>query len=105
MNNTGTITPVVGMGATEYVGSDRYPNTIVKVITPKKIIVQRDNFTRTDKIRLTKEQEYVYSRNGEASFVTVSLRKNGRWVTEGQKANGGIGFEIGYRRAYLDPSF
>ena len=105
MNKTETMTPVVGMGATEYVGSDRYPNTIVKVITPKKIIVQRDNFTRTDKNGLSESQEYVYSRNGEAYFVTVSLRKNGRWVVEGQKAKGGIGFEIGYRRAYLDPSF
>jgi len=40
------VIPEVGMGATEHVGSDRYrvcrPYTIVEVITPRKIVVQRD---------------------------------------------------------------
>lgn len=52
------VTPEVGMGATEVVGSDRYPYTIVKVVNPKKIVVQRDDYRRTDNNGQSELQTY-----------------------------------------------
>lgn len=98
------VQPEVGMGATEGVGSDRYPFTIIEVRSPTTIVVQRDNFTRTDKNGFSESQTYEYSPCPEATKVVVTKRKSGRWVRRGQKGHYG-GFGIGHREAYQDPSF
>jgi hypothetical protein len=105
MNTKEEVIPVVGMGVTEYVGSDRYSYTIVEVITPRKIVVQPDSCVRTDKNGLSEIQEYTYTSCPDASKTIVTKRKNGRWVQVGEPMVGGRGFGVGYRKAYQDPSF
>ena len=57
-----------------------------KVAQQSQIIVQRDNAKRTDKNGMSETQQYEYTANPEARKVTVTLRKNGRWVTQGESA-------------------
>lgn len=95
----------VGTGATAHVGSDRYPYTVVEVISDKKLVVQRDEFRRTDSNGFSESQTYEYTANPDAEKVVITLRGNGRWVRQGESAKGGTGFSIGHRSAYQDPSF
>lgn len=96
-----TTKPEVGMGATEILGSDKYAYTIVKVCTPRKILVQQDTATRTDDRGDSTNQEYSYERNPEAPLVSVTLRKNGQW----RKSKEDILFRLGVRREYYDYNF
>lgn len=95
----------VGMGVTEYVGSDRYPYTVVEILSPKRIVVQRDNFRRTDNRGFSEQQDYVYEPDPNGSRYTITLRKNGLWYKVGEQMYRGGGFWVGERRAYQDPSF
>ena len=99
------VTPEVGMGATYYVGSDRYPFTIVEVVNEKTLVIQADEFKRIDKNGFSESQEYTYSPNPEARKIVITKRKTGRWVEKGQSSDCGSGYGIGHRRAYQDPSF
>lgn len=94
----------VGDGATKSVGSDRYPFTVVEVVSPKKIKVQGDSFRRTDSNGLSESQTYEYTPNPDARIVVLTLRKNGRWIEQGESLNGSR-YYIGARNAYQDPSF
>lgn len=94
----------VGIGATEIVGSDRYPYTVVEVLSDKKIVVQADDYKRTDKNGMSESQTYEYTPNPNSLRVVVTLRKNGRWVREGESGKG-RGFAIGHRDAHQDPHF
>jgi hypothetical protein len=98
------VEPMVGMGATEQVGSDRYPYTVVEVVNNRTIIVQRDNYVRTDNNGLSESQQYDYSPDRTGRRVTLTLRNNFRWVEKGQPAKYGR-FGIGHRSAYQDPSY
>jgi hypothetical protein len=94
----------VGMGATKYVGSDRYPFTVVKILSPKRIVVQMDKATRTDSNGLSEQQEYQYEPNPNGSEYTISLRKDGRWYEVGQPAKWTC-FIVGHRSMHQDPHF
>lgn len=97
-------TPEVGMGATYGVGSDCYPYTIVEILSPRRIVVQADSYTALPgNDPFSENQSYEYFRNPQGHLVTLSLRKNGRWVPVGQSNYGG--FAIGHRRFYQDPCF
>lgn len=98
------VTPKVGMGATQGVGSDRYPFTVVEVINDRKIVVQGDSYRRTDSNGLSESQSYEYTPNPDAQRIVVTKRKNGRWYEQGQPMGHGA-FNIGHRSAYQDPSF
>lgn len=97
-------TPQVGMGATEYVGSDRYPYTVILIVSPKKIVVRRDDFRRTDNNGMSESQTYDYIQTPDGEETTLTLRRNGRWVPEGTAMKDGHWF-IGERSAYQDPCF
>ena len=97
-----TIIPVVGMGVTQGVGSDRYPFTVVEVINERRIVVQADEFVRTDHNGLSESQEYSYTPNPDARKIVLSKRKSGVW-REVRTSDGN--FYPGHREAYLDPSF
>jgi hypothetical protein len=106
MNNVPTITPEVGMGVTMSVGSDRYPYTIVEVINPsKKIIIQEDTARLVEGSAMSEHQKYEYAPNPEGKLVTLTKRKFGKWVTQGESVYGGSRFYLGERAQYLDPSF
>lgn len=93
----------VGIGVTEGVGSDRYPYTVVEVRrNGRELVIQRDEFRRTDQNGLSESQEYEYTPNPEGSKVTITLRHDGRYRRKGEDR--GL-FTIGHREAYQDPSF
>lgn len=93
--------PVVGMGATLISWSDRYPYTIIQVITDRKIVVQEDNATRIDSNGVSESQNYEYSPNPDGQTYTLTKRKNGQWKV----SKDGTKFAIGYRSKYYDYSF
>jgi hypothetical protein len=96
--------PQIGMGATIAIGTDAYPATIV-AIKGKKVLVQMDEYRRTDKNGISEDQKYEYYPNPNAPTKTFTLRKNGRFVIEGDSMNSSVRMYIGSRRAYQDPSF
>lgn len=97
--------PELGMGATHIGWTDRHPYTIVAVISPKEIVVQEDNYTRTGKNGMSESQAYEFIPNPEAEKIPVTLRKNGKWIQSGQSMKNGRKFVIGYRDKYHDYSF
>ena len=93
------------MGVTKYVGSDRYPFTVIQILSPKRIVVQEDKATRTDTNgAFTESQKYDYEPDPEGSTHTISLRKNGHWYEMGQPAKWTF-YTVGTRNKHLDPHF
>ncbi len=97
--------PKVGDGATEYCWSDRHAYTIVEVVSPTCIRVQRD----IAKCLSYEQQTYSYEPDPSAVVqvlvLTVTKRyPDGKWVrkTDGFRGNG---FVIGRRSEHRDPSF
>jgi hypothetical protein len=96
----------VGDGATYHCGSDRYPFTVIRVISGTRLVLQEDRATRVDKTGpYTESQEYTYDRDENGKLVTVSRRKNGGWYEVGQPVSVGLRYSIGHREAYQDPHF
>ncbi len=108
MANSRQTVPAVGMGATALLYSDRHAGTIVDLITNKagKVVGfywQRDNATRTDKLGMTDSgQQYAFTPNTDAARVKVTLRKNGRWVQDGENLRTGRAYTIGTRDEFYD---
>lgn len=50
----------VGMGATEMMYSDREPYTVQKIVSPSRVIVTKDKWTRVDSNGRSECQEYAY---------------------------------------------
>jgi len=98
-----SITPEVGMACTILMWSDRHAATIIEV-SPKKIVVQDDIATRTDSYGMSDCQSYDYTPNPEGAKSTYTLRKNGKWVREGDSIKGQQ-VAIGERDHYYDYSF
>lgn len=96
------IIPVEGMGATEICWTDRHAYTITEVSkSGKKIKVQRDIATRTDKHGMSDSQDYTFKRDENSGTTELSLRKDGKWrVVNGTKV-----FRIDERAEYYDYSF
>jgi hypothetical protein len=94
----------VGMGATQQVGSDRYPFTVIEIKSPKKIVVQGDIYRRTDKNGQSESQTYEFERNFLNAKITLTKRNDGVWRRMGESKKA-PGFYIGKRDCYFDPSF
>jgi hypothetical protein len=97
--------PKVGDGATAYSWSDRHAYTIVEVVSPRCLKVQRDNVKCTS----YEQQKYEYTPNPSAAvevivFKVTKRHPEGVWVrmSDGVK---GQKFAIGHRDEYRDPSF
>lgn len=97
--------PSVGMGCTQLCWSDRHAFTIVEIISPKEIKVQADTAVRVDKNGMSESQDYRFEPNPNGRTEIVTLRKNGRWVTQGSAMNNGTSWFIGDREEYYDYSF
>ena len=95
----------VGMGATQYVGSDRYPYTIVGVASQRKVVVQADNFCRVDSNGHSEDQEYVFTLVPSARKITLTKRKNGTWVRQGSPMTRCSEWQFGFRSCFQDPHF
>lgn len=100
------VTPVVGMGATVLMLSDRNPATIVEVSKNlRKVTVQDDHHAVVSGSVMDGSAEYTFSPNPNASREVYTLRKNGRYVREGESMKNGTGLRIGERDRYYDPCF
>lgn len=93
--------PRVGEGATLLFYSDREAGTVIKVLTPRKVVVQIDIATRTDKNGMSETQEYTYTPNPLGKQHVFTLRKSGRWI----ESKGTTGVRFGERDAYYDFSY
>lgn len=98
--------PVVGMGATILLWTDRHAATVVEVSASKKrLSIQRDKATRTDKNGMSDSQAYSFEPNPEAHRETYTLRRNGAWVVLGGGQKNGRRLKLGARSEYRDFSF
>lgn len=98
-------TPSVGDGATVLFWSERHAATVIEVLTPKKIVVQRDIATRTDKNGMSESQSYSFAPNPAGEKWVVTQRRNGQWVVEGESMRNGTVVSLGSRSEYYDYSF
>ena len=99
-NQSRSATPVVGMGATELMYSDRHPYTIIEVINPKRIKVRADRAIRVDKKGESEQQDYKYIQQHDTPGIILVLNKSGRWKQF--KNPKGSTFLIGKREEYYD---
>lgn len=103
MKKTSEVVPVVGMGACYGIGSDCYPYTVVKILSPCRIQVQTDNYKPTEKHEGPfGKQDYTYEPNPQGDIRTFTLRKNGRWYEMGSSMKYGC-LTLNFRKAYFDP--
>jgi hypothetical protein len=99
-------TAFVGNAATVNWWSDSKAGTIIQVSpSGKRITVQLDKSTRTDKNGMSDCQHYEYERDINGATYEFSLRKNGRWVVIGHETRHGVSCTIGGRYTYHDFSF
>lgn len=103
----------VGLAATQFVGSDRYAMVVTEVITARKIrvapMLNEDYREISDtkpiqRLEAEKMVKYV-TREGKPSGEIYTLRKNGRWIREGEWLWRTGAVHLGYAETYLDPSF
>ena len=106
---------IPGMGATRFVGSDRYAMVVTKVVSPKKVMVAHLKDNHIDKM-IEKDgcmylpEEYLkeYENLSEYSYYAsteYSLRKNKRWMEKGSGLWDTGSIMIGYAENYRDPCF
>lgn len=122
MNTKANENPEVGMGATRFVGSDRYSMVVTEVLSPKKVKVAHVpnefmNKFSTDEngiMRLPKEylDDIIERGNKKMDFGTpyyagieYTLRKNGRWLPVGTGLWDTCSVRFGYAEDYRDPCF
>ena len=100
------VIPIVGMPATEGVGSDSYPCTIIDVSrNGKKVKVQRNSFKGAPGSNYFTNQEWIIDPEPSGEVLVFSLRKNGRWILQGGAINCGCSLHLGHRSARQDPHF
>jgi hypothetical protein len=94
------VQPMVGMGATICHWSDRTACTIIQV-SGKRIVLQEDIATRTDKNGMSESQSYTYTPDPNGQIFFATLRKSGRYMVS--KSTELV--VIGSRRQYHDYTF
>jgi hypothetical protein len=95
--------PKVGMGATIIMYSDRHAATIVRVSTPRRIVIQEDKTALVGGSRMSESQEYTFEPNLKAELRTYTKRKDGVWRELADHTTTTL--VIGDRDEYHDPSF
>lgn len=94
----------VGTKATEILYSDRRAKTVVKVISPKEIVVAENETKCID--YFASKYEILDTIAEYMGQETYTLRRNGTWVAKGQpKKNGSVFLIVGMHDHYIDPSF
>ena len=110
----------VGMCGTQCVGSDRYAMVITEIVSPKCVRLTHMNSNDYDNNRLIDENDNEYldprimtnyvrvnkERTGfEALGKLFKLRKNDRWIEEGNSLWSTGVVHFGEADEYRDPSF
>jgi hypothetical protein len=73
----------IGMGATLLSWSDRLPATVIEFFKKGKtfyVVVQCDDYKRTDDNGMSENQEYEYSRNTDGGKATFRIEKDGSFT-------------------------
>lgn len=77
--DTKLITPVIGEGATEAVGSDRYAYTVIDIWDKgKSCSIRSCSSIRTDNNGISEDQKYRYEENPNAPLVELRFSRN-KW--------------------------
>ncbi len=98
--------PFVGMGVTTLFISDRHACTVIQVTHKgKRVLVQQDHETRTDKNGFSEIQTWVHAPNPNGRIKAFTLRKDGRWILEGDPMRSRQCLLLGKRMTYWDPHF
>ena len=110
----------VGLCGTMFVGSDQYAVVITEVISPKVVRVAHieDNDYSTNMLKDENNNDYIpvyrmynYARVNEertgfvSSGTIFKLRKNNRWIRQGDSLWGTGAVHFGHANNYMDPSF
>jgi hypothetical protein len=99
------VTPEIGMGVTQLCWSDRHAFTVIDILSPKEIRVQKDRAIRVDNTGMSDSQKWEFQRNPEGSIYHLTLRKNGSWAQKGLSRKNSDGWAIGRREEFFDFSF
>ena len=110
--------PMVGLAATMFVGSDGYAMVVTDVLSDKKIMVTRmydedyETLNEKDAIQILDSSvmgKYTYLTEDRKHILPIgivySLRKNHRWLKEGQGLWETGSIHLGHAENYLDPCF
>lgn len=98
-------TPVVGMGVTHILHSDRNAWTVIKVISPKRIVIQRDRSFRVDKNGMSDNQSWEFEPDEQGMTRVITLRSDGRWREAGStkgSTKGSTTYLVGSRDEFYD---
>ena len=83
------------MKATEHIGADCYPCTVVAVAkTGRTVTIQRDTFSAND-------ENWTITRNLTGATAVFTLRSDGRWLPTEAGLRSGHCMGLGYWRAFL----
>ena len=115
------LVPAIGMGATQFVGSDRYMMVVTQVLSNKKVKVahvldkHKDKFITDENGVMILPQKYVDEYYefvpddyGYCHFFVPTVytyRKNHRWMPQGKDMWETCSIQIGHADEYRDPSF
>lgn len=103
--------PELGGGATVLHWSDRFPATVIAIITyksgprkglPKEVIVQHDTAVIVSGEEYDGSAQYEYHRDEDGTMIAFTVRKDGKWR---QKNNYSPVVIFGTRDRYHDPHF
>lgn len=102
MASIASIKPIVGMGVTECMWTDRKAGTITRVSDSGKTIwYTHDKCMRIDKSGMSDVQYYAYEQDLNGHEKRASLRKDGYYRSSGDNNK----IVVGFRKAYHDYSF
>lgn len=97
----------VGQLATEAVGSDRYPYTVIEVQGGgSRIVLQARKSRRADSNGLCEDQRWMTVEDPQGRTMVATWRPSeGHYRVRGLRAGQGGRVKLGHADCYLDPSF
>ena len=106
-NARSTVKPVVGMGVTETMWSDRAPYEIIAVKDDRHITVRAMNYKRVDNNGFSECQEYEYTSNPNGYVCNLYRNNKGRWVRRVGRngVDNSSGWVVGRMERYYDFTF
>ena len=101
-HNFKPVAPEVGMGATWVLASDRYPYSVVSVISDKQCVVQQHGYwADKTKERGMGHQNWVIADQPSGLTKVVTLRKDGKWRVKGLRTRKNDAFFLlGHQEVY-----
>lgn len=98
--------PEVGMGATEYLWSDRHAYEVIAVKDDRHVTVRRYKCIRTDNNGISECQDYRFESDPNGRTAELFRTKKGFWVErEGRSYRNSNKWGIGVADEYYDYSF